>query len=55
MDAIVARGLVWRNEQDLEIESLLNQSLSFKTYKIYITAIFTHLVLELCNNKNIQY
>jgi len=55
MNAIIARGLVWRNEEDFEIESLLNQSLSFKTYKIYITAIFTRLVLELCNNKNLRY
>jgi len=38
-----------------ETESLLSQSLSFKTYKIYIIAIFTHLVLELCNNKNLRY
>jgi len=24
-------------------------------HKIYITAIFTHLVSELCNNKNLRY
>ena len=24
-------------------------------HKIYITAIFMHLVLELCNNKNLRY
>jgi len=53
MNAIVARQLPWRNEEDFETESLLSQSLSFKTHKIYITAIITHLVLELCNNKNL--
>jgi len=47
MNAIVAKQLLWRNEEDFETESLLGQSLSFKTYKIYITATFTHLVLEL--------
>ena len=43
------------NEEDFETESLLTQSLNFKTYKINITTIFTHLVLELCKNKNIRY
>jgi len=51
MNAIVAEQLPCCNEEGFETESLLSQSLSFKTYKIYITAIFTHLVLELCNNK----
>ena len=31
------------------------QSFSFKTYKMYITVIFTHLVLELCKNKNLRH
>jgi len=31
MNAIVARQLLWRNEEDFETESLLSQSLSFKT------------------------
>jgi len=51
MNAIAAKQLLWRNEEDFETESLLSQSLSFKTYKMYITAIFTHLVLELRKNK----
>jgi len=55
MFAIVARQLLWRNEKDFETESLLSQSFRFKTYKIYITAIFTHVVLELCSNKNLRY
>jgi len=38
-----------------ETESLLSQSLSFKTYKIYLTAIFTHVVLKLYTNKNLRY
>jgi len=44
MNAIIAKQLLWRNEEDFETESLLNQSLRFKTCKIYITAIFTHLL-----------
>jgi len=55
MNAIVARQLLCRNEEDFETESLLGQSLSFKTYKIYITAIFMHLVSELCSSKNLRY
>jgi len=55
MNAIAAKQWLWRNEEDFEIESLLSQSLGFKTYSIYITAIFTHLVLELCKNKNLRY
>jgi len=51
MNAIAAKQLLWRNEEDFETESLLSQSLSFKTYKMYITAIFTHPVLELRKNK----
>jgi len=43
------------NEEDFETEQLLSRSLSFKPYKIYLTAIFTHLVLELCSNKNLWY
>jgi len=55
MNAIFAKQLVWRSEEDFETESLLNQSLSFTTFKIYITAIFTRLVLELHNNKNLRH
>jgi len=55
INATVAKQLLWRNEEDFETESLLSQSLSFKTYKIYIPAIFTHLFLDLCNNKNLRY
>ena len=33
---------------------LLRQCLSFKTYKTYITAIFTHLVSKLCKKKNLR-
>jgi len=55
MNAIAAKQLLWCNEEDFETESLLSQSLSSKTHKIDITAIFTHLVLELCNNKNLRY
>jgi len=51
MNAIVAKQLLWSNEEDFETKSLLSQSLIFKTYKMYITAIFTHVVLELCKNK----
>ena len=51
MNAIVAKQLLWSNEEDFETESLLSQSLIFKTFKMYITAIFTHVVLELCKNK----
>jgi len=34
-----------------ETESLLSQSFSFKTYKIYITAIFTNLVWNCAKTK----
>jgi len=51
MIAIVAKQLLLSNEEDFETKSLLSQSLSFKTYKMYINAIFTHVVLELCKNK----
>jgi len=44
MNAIAARQLLWRNEEDFEAESLLSQSLSFQIYEIYITALFTHLL-----------
>jgi len=50
MNAIVVK-LLWSNEEDFETESLLSQNVSFKTYKMYITAIFTHIVFELCKNK----
>jgi len=55
MNSIVAKQWLWRNEDDFETESLLRQSLSFKTYKIYLTAIFTHVVLKLCQNKNLRF
>jgi len=51
MNAIVAKQLLWSSEEDFETESLLSQSLSFKTYKMYTTAILTHVVFELCKNK----
>jgi len=35
MNATVARQLLWRNEEDVETESLLSQSLSFKTLNLY--------------------
>jgi len=34
----------FENEEDFETESLLRQSLSFKTYKMYLTAMFTHVL-----------
>ena len=37
-----------RNKKDFETELLLSQGSSFKAHKMYITAIFTHLVLKLC-------
>jgi len=33
MNAIVAKQLLWSNEEDFETESLLSQSLIFKTLK----------------------
>jgi len=44
MNAIAAKQLLWRNEEDFETESLLSQSLRFKTHKIYIAVIFTHVI-----------
>jgi len=55
MNDIVAKQWLRRNEDDFETESLLSQSLSFKTYEMYITAISTHVVLKLCNNQNLRY
>ena len=54
MNAIVAKHWLWRNEEDVETESLLSQSMSFKIYKMYITAISTHVVLELRKKKNLR-
>jgi len=51
MNATVAKQLLWSNEKDFETESLLGQSLSFKTYKMCINIIFTHVVFELRKNK----
>jgi len=53
MNATVPKQSLWRNEEDFEAESLLSQSLSFKTYKLFTTAIFTHVVLELCKKYTI--
>jgi len=50
----IIQGL-WRNEEDCQTESLPSQSFSFKTYTMYATAIFTHVVLELRKNKSLQY
>jgi len=44
-----------RYEEDFETEWLLSQSLSFKTFKIYLIAIFRHVVLKLCKNKKLRY
>jgi len=44
MNAIVAKHRLWRSEEDFKTESLLSQSLSFKTYNIYLNAIFTHVI-----------
>jgi len=54
MNAIVAKQLLWRNEEDFETESLLSQVWASR-HKIYITAIFTHLFFEVWNNKNLRY
>jgi len=54
MNAIVARQLLWHNEEDFETESLLYK-LWTSRHKIYITTILTHLVLELRKNKNLRY
>jgi len=40
-----------RNKKDFEIELLLSQGLSFKAYKMYITATFTHFVAKLQKTK----
>ena len=37
-----------------ETELLVGQVMSFKAYKMYITAIFTHLVAKLYKNKNLR-
>jgi len=34
--------------------NLVSQGLSFKANKLYITAIFTHLVAKLHKNKNLR-
>jgi len=44
MNATVAKQWLWRNEEDVETESRLSQSLSFKTYNIYLNAILTHVI-----------
>ena len=55
MNAIAVKQLLWSNEEIFETESRLSQSLNFKTYKIYLNAVFTHVVLKLCKNKNLRY
>ena len=54
MNATVAKQWLWRMKK-IEMESLLRQSLSLNTYKICLTAILTHVVLKLCQNKNLRY
>jgi len=54
MNGTVAKQWLWRNKDDLEIESLLSQSFSFKARKTHITAIFTHLVLKRYKKKNLR-
>jgi len=51
MDAVLAKQWLWYAKENFETELLLSQSLSFKEYKMYITVIFMHLVLELFRNK----
>jgi len=47
--------MAWiRNKKDFKTELLLSQGMSFKAYKLYITAIFTHLVVKLYKNKNLR-
>jgi len=42
MNAIVAKQWLWRNKEDFETESLLSQSLSFKTWK-FISPPYSHI------------
>jgi len=42
------------NKKDFGTGLLHEQSLSFKAYKMYITAMSTHLVLKLYKNKNLR-
>jgi len=44
-----------RNKNDFETRLLLSQSLRFKAHEKYITAIFTHLLLKLYKNTNLQW
>jgi len=52
--------LLWLNsyygtmEKTLKLKRFLAKIWASR-HKIYITARFTHLVLELCNNKNLRY
>jgi len=48
---LIKKQRLCRTKKGFEIGLLLNQILSFKAYKMYITAIFTHLVLKLYRNK----
>jgi len=44
MNAIAAKQWLWRSEEDFETESFLSQCVNFKTYKIYLNAILTHVI-----------
>jgi len=43
-----------RNKKNFETEMLLSQNVRFEAYKMYITVIFTHLVLKL-NKKSTMF
>jgi len=48
-------SMAWlRNKKYFENELLLSQGLSFNAHKLYITAIFTHLVVKLYKNKTLR-
>jgi len=51
---VVAQQCRLRNKKDFETELLLSQGFNFKSYKMHITAILTHLVAKLCKNKNLE-
>jgi len=58
MNAIVAKQLRWRSamKKTLKLNRFLAE-VSVSKHKIYVTAIFMHLVLELCSasNKNLRF
>ena len=51
---IILRDTLRQSGEDFETELLLSQGLIFKAYKMYITAIFTHLIAKLYKNKNLR-